>query len=63
MPRTPGRSRNIRHHAVTWCHDELSLEWPDIALFLGDNLTTAFDRFVLQGADALAVALNKLHDL
>lgn len=55
--------RNMRHHAATWWHDELGLEWPDVALFLGDNLTTVLDHYVLPGADALAGAVKRLQDL
>lgn len=52
--------RNMRHHAATWWHDELSLEWSDVALFLGDKLTTVLDHYVLPGADALTNATEKL---
>lgn len=55
--------RNMRHHAATWWHDELGLEWPDVALFLGDNLTTVLDHYVLPGADALAGAVKRLQGL
>ncbi|MFE4001472.1 hypothetical protein ACFX43_22085 [Nocardioides sp. YIM B13467] len=52
--------RNMRHHAATWWHDELGLEWSDVALFLGDKLTTVLDHYVLPGADALKNAAEKL---
>lgn len=52
--------RNMRHHAATWWHDELGLEWSDVALFLGDKLTTVLDHYVLPGADALSAAVAKL---
>lgn len=52
--------RNMRHHAATWWHEELGLEWSDVALFLGDKLTTVLDHYVLPGADALAAAVKKL---
>lgn len=52
--------RNLRHHAATWWHDELGLDWSDVALFLGDKLTTVLDHYVLPGADALTAAVEKL---
>ena len=52
--------RNMRHHAATWWHEELGLEWTDVALFLGDKLTTVLNHYVLPGADALTCAAAKL---
>jgi hypothetical protein len=52
--------RNMRHHAAMWWHDELELDWADVALFLGDKLTTVLGHYVLPGADALSSAAKKL---
>ena len=54
--------RNMRPHAATWWHEELGLEWSDVALFLGDKLTTVLDHYVLPGADALTSTVQKLRD-
>ena len=54
--------RNMRHHAATFWHDELGHDWPDVALFLGDQLTTVLNHYVRAGADALKRAVTNLRD-
>ncbi|GAA4380721.1 hypothetical protein [Nocardioides caricicola] len=54
--------RNMRHHAATFWHDELGHDWPDVALFLGDELTTVLNHYVRAGADVLKRAVKNLRD-
>lgn len=47
--------RNLRHHAATaFWHDKLGREWQDVALWLGDELTTVLNHYVRSGAGATA---------
>ncbi|MBI2169373.1 MAG: tyrosine-type recombinase/integrase [Actinobacteria bacterium] len=50
-PRLPWR--NLRHHAATWLHHEVGLEWEDISHILGHHsVAFTLDTYVRRGVDA-----------
>ncbi len=55
--------RNLRHHAATFWHDELGRDWVDVAAFLGDELKTVLEHYVLPSDRALEETIRQLANL